>query len=217
MRSVSLRLENLSWRPTRGARSSAGGCNYFVTGAAINGRGSPISLEDCLVTTVEVGHGSQLAWPRDSSRVHSSRVKAGSVGAALGIWRPVTLIGDNAPRTRRHIMPGCVDTLSHSAHRAGFFSTDEPPSPGTAFAGLQRTRMLAARAVQLWIGQACASLPKVSLRPGRIMGIWTTAAPRSTGLRLPPQVAHGWIALHPSGAYVTFTQAGANCRNGRIA
>jgi hypothetical protein len=23
-------------------------------------------------------------------------------------------------------------------------------------------------------------------------------------------VAHGWIVLHPSGAYVTFTQAGAN-------
>jgi hypothetical protein len=23
--------------------------------------------------------------------------------------------------------------------------------------------------------------------------------------------AHGWIVLHPSGAYVTFTQAGATC------
>jgi hypothetical protein len=62
-----------------------------------------------------------------------------------------------------------------------FPPVNEPPSLGTASAGSQRTRMLAARAVQVWIGQACASLSKVSLRPGRIMG-----------------------------AYVTFTQAGAN-------
>jgi hypothetical protein len=49
MRGVSLRLENLSWRPTRGARSSAGGCNYFVTGTDISQWGyapmtSPVNI-----------------------------------------------------------------------------------------------------------------------------------------------------------------------------
>jgi hypothetical protein len=57
----------------------------------------------------------------------------------------------------------------------------------------------------------CRRIARVKTNsPGIASALCSSTKPRVAARRLKPLIAHGWLTMHPSGAYLTFTQAGAD-------